>query len=91
MCRPREVNLRCSKEGSRPGLSVQSQSEVKTECDLKMYEFTTDVENRLVVVKVGGALGSEGLGGWGQQIQTITYRMDKQQSPTVYHRELYSL
>ena len=40
-------------------------------------------------------------GGWGwerdgvgvcdQQMQTIIYRMDKQQGPTVQHRELYSI
>lgn len=37
-----------------------------------MCEFTTDTEKRLVVAKVGGGLGSKGLGGWGQQIQMIT-------------------
>ena len=28
---------------------------------------------------------------WDQQMQTIMYRMDKQQGPTVEHRELYSI
>ena len=40
----------------------------------------TDIENRLVV-----ASGREG-GGWGvweKQMQTIIYRVDKQQGPTV--------
>ena len=33
----------------------------------------------------------DGLGVQGQQMQTIIYRMDKQQGPTVEHRELYSV
>ena len=32
-----------------------------------------------------------GLGVWGQQMQTITFRMDKQWGPTVQHRELYPI
>ena len=39
----------------------------------------------------GGEVGGDGLGVWGWQMQTIIYRMDKQQGPTVYHRELYSI
>ena len=31
----------------------------------------------------------DGLGVWGQQIQTLTCRMDKKQGPTVEPRELY--
>ena len=38
---------------------------------------------------VGGR--EEGLGVWDQQMQTIIYRMDEQQGPTVEHRELYSI
>ena len=30
------------------------------------------------------------LGVWDQQIQMTTYKIDKQQDPTAYHRELYS-
>ena len=41
----------------------------------------TDVENRLVVAKWGSDEG-EGLGVWDRQMQTIKYRMDKQQGPT---------
>ena len=33
----------------------------------------------------------DGLGAWGWQIETIIHRMDKQQGPTVGHRELYSI
>ena len=29
------------------------------------------------------------MGGWGQQMEAIIYRMDKKQGPTVEHRELY--
>ena len=38
-----------------------------------------------MVAKGGG--GRDGLGVWGQQVQTIIYRMDKQQGPAVEHRE----
>ena len=41
-----------------------------------------------------GCLGGQGggrLGGWGWWMQTIIFRMDKQQGPTVLHRELYSI
>ena len=31
----------------------------------------------------GGRVGEGGLGGWGEQMQTIIYRVDKQQGPTV--------
>ena len=31
----------------------------------------------------GGCWGRDGLGVWDQQMQTIIYRMDKQQGPTV--------
>ena len=38
-----------------------------------------------------GPVGKDGLGVWDQQMQTIINRMDKQQGPTVYHRELNSI
>ena len=34
--------------------------------------------------------GKDGLGVWDQQMQTITYKLDKQQGPTDQYRELYS-
>ena len=37
----------------------------------------------------GGEGEWDGLGVWGQQMQTITYRMNKQQGPTLQNRELY--
>jgi len=33
----------------------------------------------------------EGLGVWDEQMQSVIYRMDKQQGPTVEHSELYSI
>ena len=39
----------------------------------------------------GGEWEREGLGVWDQQMQTIIHRIDKQQAPTVWHRELYSI
>ena len=46
--------------------------------------------------QTGGCPGGEGwerfgLGVGDQQVQTITYRMSKQQGSTVSHRELYSI
>ena len=50
----------------------------------------TDTENKLVAAKeVGDWEGWTGV--QGQQMQTITFRMDKQQGPTVQHRELDSV
>ena len=39
--------------------------------------------------KQGGEEGWSGI--WGQQVQTIAYRMDRHKDPTVRHRELYSM
>ena len=39
----------------------------------------TDTENRPAVAKWEG-YGRDGVGGWGQKMQTSTYRMDKQGS-----------
>ena len=50
-----------------------------------------DMENRFMVVKREGR--EEGMD-WevlDQQIQTSIYMMDKQQGPTVQHREIYSI
>ena len=48
--------------------------------------------DRLVVAKGEERWGRDGLRVWDQQMQVIIYnRMDKQQSPTVQHKELYSI
>ena len=38
-----------------------------------------------------GKAGGDKVGVWDQQIQTTIYKIDKQQGPTVQHRELYSV
>ena len=50
-----------------------------------------DVENRLVVAKGEGGAGRDGLGVWGEQMQAVIYRLDKQQDPIVQHRKIYSM
>ena len=49
----------------------------------------TNIDNRLEVAK--GGREWDGLGVWGQYMQTIAFRMDKQQGPTVQCRELYPI
>ena len=39
----------------------------------------------------GRGVERDGQGVWDQQMQTVIYRMGKQQGPTVQHRELYSI
>ena len=39
----------------------------------------------------GGGWGRDELGVQDQQMQMIIYKMDKQQGPTLQHRELYSI
>ena len=51
----------------------------------------TDIENRPVVAKGEEGWEGDGMGVWDQQMQAIIYRMEKQQGPTVQHRELYSI
>ena len=57
--------------------------------NLSMKQRLTDIENKLRVTK--GDSGRDKLGVWYQQIQTTIYKIDKQQGPTVQHRELYSI
>ena len=46
-----------------------------------VLKTTLAIENRLVVDKEGW--GMVELGVWDEQMQTVIYRMDKQQGPTV--------
>ena len=46
------------------------------------------IEKRLVIVK---GWKRDALRVWNQQMQTTIHKMDKQQGPTVQHRELYSI
>ena len=48
------------------------------------------MENKLMVTKEERGLGDK-LGVWDQQIQTTVYNIEKQQDPTVQHRELYTV
>ena len=40
-----------------------------------------------MVAKGWGVGGRDGLGVWGWEMQTSIYRMNKQQGPTIQHRE----
>ena len=44
---------------------------------------------QIYVCQGGGERKWDGLGVWGWQMQTVTFRMDKQGGPAVEHRELY--
>ena len=44
-----------------------------------------------IVSDKGVRVGEECIGTWGLEMQTVMYRIDKQQGPTVQHRELYSV
>ena len=50
----------------------------------------TDIENKLMVTKGERFVGSKKLDVWDQQIHATMYKIDKL-SPTVQHRELYSI
>ena len=47
------------------------------------------MEYKLKVTKGERRWDRDKLGVWNQQIQITMYKIDKQQSPTVQHRELY--
>ena len=64
---------------------------LKYDTNEPMKQKLTHIENRSVIAKRGEEQGREKLGGWGQEIQTITHRVDGQEHPTVQHRELYSI
>lgn len=49
----------------------------------------TDIENKFMVTKE--EMWGDNLGVWDYQIQTTVCEIDKRQSPTVWHRELYSI
>ena len=57
-----------------------------------IYETETDAQTQ----RPGSWLprwvgGRDELGGWGQQIQAVIYRMDNQKGPTGQHEDLYSM
>ena len=54
----------------------------------KEHIYDTEADSQTQRLPGGGAWGRDGVGGWGQQMLTIIYRMGKQ-GPTVQRRELY--
>ena len=58
--------------------------------NLSYNQKQTHRHSRPVVVK-GQWKEWNGLGVWGYSMQTITFRMDKQQGPIAQHRELYPI
>ena len=60
-----------------------------TEMNLSMKQKQIHRETDLL--SKGGCCQRDGLGVWDQQMQTSMCKMDKQQDPTVQHRELYSI
>ena len=56
-----------------------------------IYETEIDTQTKRTDLWLWGGGGKEGLGVWDQQMQTIMYKMDKQQGPIVQHRERYSI
>ena len=58
-----------------------------------IYETETDSETQKTNLWLpkGKGDGRDKLGVWDQQIYTVVNKIDKQQGPTVQHRELYSI
>ena len=66
----------------------------KREVDKRSYGYlhmSNFCRNLFFLLLINICWGQDGLGIWGQQMQTIIYRMDKQQGPTVQHRERGSI
>ena len=65
---------------------------LKYDTNEAIYKTETDSQTQRTDLWLPKRVTWEGMD-WefgGQQMQTIIYRMDKQQGPTVQHRELYS-
>ena len=60
-----------------------------------MNLFTKQIDSQTQKTNLGLQKGKvwerDRLGVWDQQIQTTIYKIDKQQGPTVQHRELFSI
>ena len=59
----------------------------ETETDSQTQKTDSQTQRTDLWLPRGRGSGRDGLGVWDQQMQTIIYRMDKQQGPTVNHRE----
>ena len=51
----------------------------------------TDIENKVMITEGDSVEGGDKLGVQNQQIQTATYKLEKQEEATMQHRELYSI
>ena len=58
-------------------------------CGTRETIYETEKELRTERTDWWLSRGRDGLGVWDQKMQTIIYRMNKQQFPNVQHRELY--
>ena len=60
-----------------------------------MYLYKTETDSQTQETNYGCQRGKGGgrdkLGVWDQQIHTTIDKIDKQQGPTIQHRELYSI
>ena len=69
-------------------------SNLKYDTNEHIYETDTDSQTQrtdLWLPRGEVRWGRERLGVWDQQMQISIHRMDKQQGPTVQHRELYAI
>ena len=64
---------------------------LKYDTNEPIYETETESGTQTGGCQGGGDWERVGVRVWDQQMQTMIYRMDKQQGPTVQHRELYSI
>ena len=69
---------------------IQTEVRQKEKDRQHMTLFITGIESRLVVAK-GEEIGGRMNGRFGLADVRFIYRMDKQQGPTVQHRELHSI
>ena len=57
--------------------------------------YKTEIDSQALRTHIGLQRGKGGggdkLGVWDQQIHTTVYKIDKEQGPTVEHRQLYSV
>ena len=56
-----------------------------------IYQTETDTQRSKLWLPRWRGMREAWMGVRNQQMQTITYRIDKQQGPTVQHRELYPI
>ena len=66
---------------------------VKNDTDELIYKTERDSQTQKTNLWLpkGKGKGRDKLGVWDQQIQATIYKIDKQQGPSVQHRELYSV